>query len=167
MTVIDEIKSALEQKGLVERAVWLKILSGGRWLEKTKSVKFPDLGNDCNLYLVPFDMNINREIAQIAKIKDSQKWNSWNDFLKKLRNQILEENVVAGINSCDSLRNIVPDQLVCWAQIMGALLSIDLKTAQIRKFLGAVTKLETDLQPYKPEEYRLFKSLSGLCRRTA
>ena len=73
---------------------------------------------------------------------------------KKIDNNLIKEDITNSIKAGLPLREIKTDTLITWAQILSLILVTDnLKTSQIRKFLSGVRGVEAKVHREKPENF--------------
>lgn len=73
---------------------------------------------------------------------------------KKIDYDLIKEDITNSIKAGPPLREIKTDTLITWAQILSLILVTDnLKTSQIRKFLSGVRGVEAKVNREKPENF--------------
>ncbi|GAB6934180.1 hypothetical protein JCM14720_01000 [Calditerricola yamamurae] len=153
---LQEFQQLLDNKPPVERAVWYHILSSEKWKKDfTKNVK-----RKCRDYL----LNDDQELVSVIDLLHQNYVEANNPVKKQIDNRldsilgdtkesIIQNDIVSKVCEVERLSAIPEEKLVTWANVLGALLAHDLKMAQIRRFMGAVLKVEVDVRLEGPEGF--------------
>jgi len=154
---LQEVQQLLDNKPPVERAVWYHILSSEKWKKDfTKNVK-----RKCRDYL----LNDDQEMVSVIDLLHQNYVEANNPVKKQIDNRldsilgvtkesIIQNDIVSKVCEVERLSAIPEEKLVTWANVLGALLAHDLKMAQIRRFMGAVLKVEVDVRLEGPKGFR-------------
>ena len=137
-----DLKGMLKGKSLVEQAVWYRMLSmyDTRRGWGRNEEKFDE-------YLLTKDE---------ALISYPEKFRGWRELdreLTSLRDAIVKDEIVSSLYSYHYLSEVSAEELVEWAQCLGAILAVKLKTNQIRRFLGAIVEAEVEVKKGAPEDF--------------
>ncbi|WP_338835357.1 type III-A CRISPR-associated protein Csm2 [Neomoorella thermoacetica] len=141
----NNLMAILKGKPLVDQAVWYRVLklydlNKRRW---TRSA-----AEKCGEYLVNYDNNL----VNYAENYRGQK-RDWDKELDNLKDAIIKQGIVVKLQGFNCLAVIPAEDMVAWARALGALLAVELKTAQIRRFLGAILEAEVEVKKEKPEDF--------------
>lgn len=141
-----KLSSILGNKPWAERAVWYRILKRASISNNGIRSDFFDNNRD---YFRNYSLSLDNEIKQrILEIG----YKEWRKELEELKEEVLESLLKeANKIECLSLANAA--DLVELAKAMGALLAVDLKTSQIRRFLGAVMGAEVEAKKKSPDSF--------------
>lgn len=142
---LQEVQQLLDNKPPVERAVWYHILSSEKWKKDfTKNVK-----RKCRDYLLNDDQEmvsvidlLHQNYVEANNPVKKQIDNRLDSILGDTKESIIQNDIVRKVCEVERLSAIPEEKLVTWANVLGALLAHDLKMAQIRRFMGAVLKVE-------------------------
>lgn len=99
----------------------------------------------CQEYLVTPD-------SELLRYHDKTKKEQLRDELKKLKETLVEE-LRQQVQRVESPAAVGGPVVVEWAYTLGALLAPDLKMAQIRRLLGAILRIETEVRKEGPERF--------------
>ncbi|GEA18922.1 type III-A CRISPR-associated protein Csm2 [Moorella sp. E306M] len=141
----NNLMAMLKGKPLVDQAVWYRLLKLYD-LNKRKWSRSP--GEKCSEYLVNFDNNL----VNYAENYRGQK-RDWDKELDTLKDAIVKQGIAGKLRGFNHLAAIAAEDLVTWARALGAVLAAELKTAQIRRFLGAILEAEVEVKKEKPEDF--------------
>lgn len=147
------LKALLKDKSYTEQAVWYRVLKewtgpDNRFQEKTRRM--------CHDYLLEENEAVISYSTSFWQEKGDhrQKRAAWEAQLEELKEAVLEGMDVPGrVGRAGCLSNIRTEELVEWARALGAILAADIKTAQIRRFLGEVMAAEVEAKAKTPEEF--------------
>jgi len=143
----------LSTKPIVEQSVWYRIIK--LYINEEKKELKQYIKKKCKEYLLALDNTLLNHIeksSQTSKIDELKK--SWNKELENLKENIINNYIVSEIKKTKYVADFDTEQLLVLAQSIGALLAADLKTAQIRRFLGALIEMETNSKRVKsPEDF--------------
>lgn len=145
------LSDLLASKPFVEQAIWYRMLNKAS-IGNDNKIKNDFFENNKNVeafqnYFLSVDENIKRYV---------QAWNgpyhAWKGELNKLKEQII--NILyQEIKKMNYPSSADATLLVELAKAMGAILAVDLKTSQIRRFLGAVMESEVGVKKKGPGDF--------------
>ncbi|MGB9859291.1 MAG: type III-A CRISPR-associated protein Csm2 [Moorellaceae bacterium] len=147
-------KELLENKNFTEQAVWYRILT--RWRVGPDSKLLEEARKMCRDYLLEEDEVLLSQAVKFWQEKGDyrQKRAVWETYLEDLKEAVLAAiDVPYRVGRAGCLSNLRIGELVEWARALGAILAADLKTTQIRRFLGEVVAAEVEAEEKGPEEF--------------
>ncbi|KUK39799.1 MAG: hypothetical protein XD68_0648 [Synergistales bacterium 54_24] len=143
-----KLSSILGNKPWAERAVWYRILQRASISNNRIRSDFFDNNRD---YFRNYSLSLDNETKQRINALEID-YREWRKELEELKEEVLESLLKeANKIECLSLANAA--DLVERAKAMGALLAVDLKTSQIRRFLGAVMGAEVEAKKKSPDSF--------------
>ncbi|MGB9660712.1 MAG: type III-A CRISPR-associated protein Csm2 [Moorellaceae bacterium] len=147
-------KELLENKSFTEQAVWYRILA--RWRTGPDNKLLEEARKMCRDYLLEEDETLISQAVKFWQEKGDhrQKRAVWETYLEDLKEAVLAAiDVPYRVGRVGCLSNLRIGELVDWARALGAILAADLKTTQIRRFLGEVVAAEVEAEEKGPEEF--------------
>lgn len=142
------LSDLLASKPFVEQAIWYRMLNKASISDKKiKNDFFENNKEAFQNYFLSVDENTKRYV---------QAWegsyHAWKEELNKLKEQVI--NILyQEIKKMDYPSSADATLLVELAKAIGAILAVNLKTSQIRRFLGAVMESEVGVKKEGPGDF--------------
>lgn len=151
----NNLAEKLKNRPLVVQGRWYRLVAGAKdnledkkdnlGKKKVKKVKqdyINEAKRKCRDYFIPEEGN---EIATYLASFTGDRQDLQRE-MDPLLDQIISQGVVAKVEKAAAVATIRAEELVEWAEVLGSVLAVEIKTAQIRRFLGAVLKVDTEVR---------------------
>lgn len=143
------LSDLLASKPLVEKAIWYRMLNKAN-IRDNKVYKFFEDENNMEAFQ-NYSLSIDENIKYYLQTWND-KYKSWKKGLKTIKERIII-TLLDEMEKIDCPSSADATRLVELAKAMGAILAVDLKTSQIRRFLGAVMEAEVRVKKNGPAEF--------------